>query len=296
MRSLSSRMASHVDVRKASMFTVVINSLQILMMIVVLLYVLQEDGGTPSPRMMRLFVGVAAAVVATGAAFDIRDAFFLRRMVTQADTMLDTIDNMESLNNALRAQRHDFRNHLQVVYSLIEMEDYGEANAYIEKVYGAITALSKVMKTANPAVNALLQVKLTACEKEGIHTRVDISSPWKNLPVPGWEMCKVLSNLIDNAMDALRETEIPVLRVVLTEDLHTYRFTVANNGPMIPLNSQQRIFQAGFTSKSDGHGMGLFIVRSTLERHGGGIRLQSGPEETVFEGWVPKEIVMEGEE
>jgi methionyl-tRNA synthetase len=104
------------------------------MMIVVLLYVLQEDGGTTSPRMMRLFVGVAAAVVATGAAFDIRDAFFLRRMVTQADTMLDTIDNMESLNNALRAQRHDFRNHLQVVYYLIEMEDYGEANAYIAEM------------------------------------------------------------------------------------------------------------------------------------------------------------------
>ena len=42
----------------------------------------------------------------------------------------------------------------------MEMEEYGEANSYIEKVYGRITAVSRVLKTASAPINALLQVKL----------------------------------------------------------------------------------------------------------------------------------------
>ena len=174
----------------------------------------------------------------------------------------------------------------------MEMEEYAEANAYIEKVYGAITAVSRVMKTANPAINALLQVKLAACDKAGVQAEVNIQSAWKDLPVPGWEMCKVLSNLIDNALDALEEVE-PVgrrLRITLTEDLRSYRFSVANTGPMIPLKSQKAIFGAGITTKAAGHGMGLFIVKKTLNDRGGDIDVTSSPELTEFSGWVPKEI------
>ena len=48
---------------------------------------------------------------------DIREAMSTRRLLSQLDAMDDTIDAMEKLNNTLRAQRHDFLNHLQVVYS-----------------------------------------------------------------------------------------------------------------------------------------------------------------------------------
>ena len=174
----------------------------------------------------------------------------------------------------------------------MEMEEYAEANAYIDKVYGAITAVSRVMKTANPAINALLQVKLSACDKAVVQAEVNIQSAWKDLPVPGWEMCKVLSNLIDNALDALEEVE-PAgrkLRITLTEDLRSYRFSVANTGPMIPLKSQKAIFGAGITTKAAGHGMGLFIVKKTLNDRGGDIEVASSPELTEFSGWVPKEI------
>ena len=72
------------------------------------------------------------------------------------------------------------------------------------------------MKTANPAINALLQVKLAACEKAGIPVTLNIQSAWKDLPMPGWEMCKVLSNLLDNAIDALQEVEASQRSLTLT--------------------------------------------------------------------------------
>ena len=50
------------------------------------------------------------------------------------------------------------------------------------------------------------------------------------------------------------------------------------------------IFGAGITTKAAGHGMGLFIVKKTLNDRGGDIDVTSSPELTEFSGWVPKEI------
>ena len=282
----------NVNVKKVSTIAIVTNALQVGLVVGMVLYVLLVPHAELDTVMAKYILVIAASVVVWGAVVDIREALSTRRLLSQLDDMDHTIEAMESLNNTLRAQRHDFLNHLQVVYSLMEMEEYGEANAYIEKVYGAITAVSRVMKTANPAINALLQVKLSACDKAGVQAEVNIQSAWKDLPVPGWEMCKVLSNLIDNALDALEEVE-PAgrkLRITLTEDLRSYRFSVANTGPMIPLKSQKAIFGAGITTKAAGHGMGLFIVKKTLNDRGGYIEVTSSPELTEFSGWVPKEI------
>ncbi len=280
----------NLDVKKASVFAIVINAMQVVLVVAVALYLILPPTSAMDVTLMRYIVALAAMVVAWGAVVDIRDALSTRRLLGQLDDMDNTIEAMEGLNNTLRAQRHDFLNHLQVVYSLMEMEEYEEANAYIEKIYGAITAVSRVLKTANPAINALLQVKLAACEKAGVQVTLNIQSAWKNLPIAGWEMCKVLSNLIDNAIDALQEVTDRKLILTLTEDLRSYRFSVSNNGPMIPLKSRQSIFQAGITTKVTGHGMGLYIVQQTLRNRGGDIALVSDAEHTEFSGYVPKEI------
>ena len=279
---------SALSVRKTANYAVITNALQVALMLAIALYVLLAPSLRLNDTAVRAAVVVAALIVAVGAALDIRDALLARRLLDRIDAMGDTIQNMEQLNNTLRAQRHDFLNHLQVVYSLMELGDYDEANAYIEKVYGAITAVSRVMKTANAPINALLQVKSAACEKAGIAFELNIRSAWKALPLPGWEMCKVLSNLIDNAMDALQGRQDARITVTLTEDLHSFRFTVADNGPGLDAALGEKVFDAGVTTKSDGHGMGLYITRTTLREAGGDIAVTSSAEGTSFEGWVPK--------
>ena len=277
------------DIRKATNFGMAVNAMEIAAMALLLILVLYGNhltvtGGT------RVLVFAAVAAVIVGEIFAMVSARSTLHVLEQMDAMNETLEAMEKLNNTLRAQRHDFLNHLQVVYSLIEMEEYQEANRYIDKVYGSITSVSRVLKTASPAINALLQVKLAACEKQGIRVTLNINSAWKNLPMPAWEMCKVLSNLIDNAMDALEE--LPggqkELIITLTEDVRSLRFSVANSGPAIPAELRPHIFEAGVTSKSDGHGMGLYIVRETLRASGGDIALTQEENRVIFAGYVPK--------
>ena len=282
----------NVSIRKATNYAVVINALQIALIMVMLLAIIFIPEISASYKLLLTLTIIASLVIIWGGVVDIREALHTRKLISQLDDMDETIDAMGQFNNTLRAQRHDFLNHLQVVYSLIEMEEYQEANDYIEQVYGKITAVSKVMKTANPAVNALLQVKVAACEKAGVPVEVSITSKWETLEntIPDWEMCKVLSNLIDNAIDAMENVpaESRRLAIALGENVKQYTFRVENTGERIPENIREHIFIPGFTTKGDGHGMGLHIVRKTLQDRDGEISVTSDDKQTVFSGYVPK--------
>jgi len=201
----------------------------------------------------------------------------------------DSLENLNKLNNTLRSQRHDFMNHLQVVHSLIELDEHKEANSYINKVYTDIEKVSSILKTGIPALNAILESKRQSCESKGIDVSIDISSTLSNIPVPDWELCRIFGNLIDNSINALSSISgAKKLRIEIYEDIHSYRFTVSNNGPPIPHELWTKIFEAGYTSGThNGEGMGLAICNEIVNTYKGKIWVVSDEHETVFEGFLP---------
>lgn len=274
------------DVTKASTYAIVINAIQIAVLAVFVLYVLFV--GPNANRNALLFIAVLGAVIAAwGAGVDIQDALRTRGRERTINELQVTNEQMDALNLKMRAQRHDFLNHLQVVYSLLEMNENAEATAYLERIYNELHSVSRVLRTRMTAFNALLQVKSAVCEERGIALDMDIRSTLEGVPVPPWEMCCIIGNLMDNAMDAVADTPDARIRLSVTEDLRGFTFTIQNNGAAIPATLRERIFEPGVSTKGDGHGMGLSIVRKTLEGFGGAITLSNG-EETVFTVTVPR--------
>lgn len=280
-------MQKRVDIRKASIFSIAINTVQIIAVLAIALLVLLTDIEQRSVVFVEFFICLAAALVVWGAVVDIGQALDARRVNEQSQMLEEAYSQLEALNTTLRAQRHDFMNHLQVVSSLIEMDEHDEAASYIDRVYGDIQSVSTVLRTGNPSVNALLKVKLSESQQRGVAMEMHIHSKWDQLPVQGWAMCRVLGNLIDNGLDALKDAQAPHLSVTLGEDVHGFFFIVENNGPAVPQNLRRSIFQPGITTKGTGRGMGLAIVRRILTEHGGDIELTSSDERTAFRGWVP---------
>ncbi len=285
-RALNDRL----NVKKAARFAITVNSLQIAAMLAVLGYaVLRAPTGG---RLVEIgAIAAATLIVSWGAVLDIREALNAGKIAEQARMLEEAYRQLEDLNGTLRRQRHDFMNHLQVVFSLLELNDPAEAMKYVESVYGDIKKTGSVLKTAVPAVNALIAAKRQDCEEKGIALDIRIASSWGELPLPAWEMCRVLGNLIDNARDALMEDAGNAdKRVTLTidETPGAYTFRVENNGPAIPPDLHRSIFQMGFTTKSDGHGSGLAIVQDILREYGGEIRVASDEKATAFTGSVPK--------
>ena len=281
-------MRRFVNMKKAVIYTVAINLLQIAGSIIVAVMSLITGGHAFIGLPEQVLLCTMTLLVSWGAVLDIREAFSARRIASDADMLQDAYAQLENLNGTLRAQRHDFMNHLQVVFSLLELEDYKEASDYIERVYGDIRRVSRTLKTAHPAINALLAAKVGDCEARGVHVDLQIESPWTDLPVESWEMCRVLGNLIDNAMDAMKDTTAPRLLIRLSESVQSYTFAIANNGPMIQPSIAERIFLRGFSTKGEGRGMGLSIVRGIMESGGGSLTLRSDAHETRFEGTLPK--------
>jgi two-component system, LytTR family, sensor histidine kinase AgrC len=221
---------------------------------------------------------------------NIKDIHQLGIINSRNDMLLQSLSQLEELNKTLRAQRHDFMNHLQVVYGLIELEEFNDTKEYIGKVYNDIQSVSRVMRTSSPALNALLQAKVLASEKRGIEPKLNINSQFNQIKIPAWEFCKIMGNVIDNAISALEDISVDkYIQIDLYEDIKAYYFSIKDNGSEIPNEIIDKIFEAGFTTKGNkGEGMGLAIAKETLLKYGGNLKVYSENGATIFEGKIPK--------
>jgi len=204
----------------------------------------------------------------------------------------ETIKNLEELNTTLRTQRHDYINHMQIVYGLLELDEYQDAKEYLEPVFVDIMKVSKALKTSKPALNALLQSKMETARRENIDMFLAVTSDLHRIKIEQWELCKVLANLIDNAITAVTQNEKDrKIHIEIGEDMHNYRFCISNNGPVIPESEQELIFKKGYSTKKDeGHGLGLMIIRQILDNNHGVIELQSSEGKTSFTVLIRKLI------
>ena len=135
----------------------------------------------------------------------------------------ESLHNLDQLNYELRAARHDYLNHLQVVYGLMELEEYEDLKKYLAPVYKGIMKTGKALKTSKPALNALLKAKMEEAESKQIDVYLEVKSDLQKLSIEDWQLCKVLSNLIDNAMTALSEQMgEKKLEIDINEDRENY--------------------------------------------------------------------------
>ena len=204
----------------------------------------------------------------------------------------ESIKNLEDLNITLRTERHDYLNHFQVIYGLMELKEYEEAKKYLDPVFKDIMKVSKALKTAQPAVNALLKAKMEVAEKNHMDLFLEVRSDLKNIVIEPWNLCKVLANIIDNAITALMEAEGERnINIEIGEEKNSYQFLIYNNGPQIPERQLEDIFQQGFTTKKEqNHGMGLYIVEKIVLEAGGLVSVTSAPEKTCFSVEIPKAV------
>jgi two-component system sensor kinase FixL len=92
---------------------------------------------------------------------------------------------------------------------------------------------------------------------------------------------QVLINLVRNAFEAMRETPPSLRNVQITTSYSgdgTICVGVRDHGPGILEATQERLFEQFFTTKEEGLGMGLSIVRSIVEAHGGSIAAENDNE------------------
>jgi two-component system, LuxR family, sensor kinase FixL len=109
------------------------------------------------------------------------------------------------------------------------------------------------------------------------------------------QLQQVVLNLIQNAMEAMsvEQRSGRVIHVSCrAEDNGPVHVSVQDSGPGVRKGAEQTIFEPFYTTKSGGMGMGLSIVRSIVEAHGGSIRVRNHPSGgAIFEFTLQRAII-----
>jgi signal transduction histidine kinase len=112
-----------------------------------------------------------------------------------------------------------------------------------------------------------------SCEVE-----TSLASDLPLIEVDPVQIQQVLVNLVSNALDAMRQTPLSRRKVEIStagNGDNEVRLSVRDHGTGIRAEVQERLFDRFFTTKEQGLGMGLAIVRSIVESHGGDIHAEN---------------------
>ncbi|MBI9013631.1 MAG: GHKL domain-containing protein [Clostridiales bacterium] len=137
-------------------------------------------------------------------------------------------------------------------------------------------------------LNIILQRYLHICSTLNIEFTYEIQENVKALletvQLSGEQLCTILGNLFDNSIDVLKDNEKDKgIHLTIVGNGYQVIVRVKNNGSKIPDNIKEKLFNYGFSTKSDGRGAGLFIIYKLVEKLGATLSVHSDDIETYFE-------------
>ncbi|MDO6594653.1 sensor histidine kinase [Neptuniibacter sp. 1_MG-2023] len=218
------------------------------------------------------------------------------RRKDELDMISQKLTRIQQYADTLRSQSHEYSNKLHTIAGLIQIGATDQALQLIGQETQSHQALIKLLMKAvpDPVLAGCLLGKYNRAREMGLALVIDPESEMTSLPdkLPREQLVSILGNLIDNALEATLnyragEGKVQLSMTDLGNDLI---FEIEDQGPGIPLEQQDKIFEKGVSSKSnDGHGYGLHLVKNLLDKLNGTITIESSSDGgSRFTVYIPK--------
>lgn len=170
---------------------------------------------------------------------------------------------------------HDMNHHLQMIYHLAAKNNIPEISEYVNSISAPINELSDMTWSGVDIVDAILNHAVLDAQRKGIEIDVNAEFP-KDCNITSDDLCVILFNLLDNAMEAslryMRQTGNPPCIEVTLRRIHQFLIIKIQN-PCIP---PRKLFGIFPTTKADArhHGIGLRNVREKVEKYNGSLEME----------------------
>lgn len=174
---------------------------------------------------------------------------------------------MKNTEEWYSSMKHEWRNHMNMLNELSKNDSTSEIHEYIGEIVSHYTATTDRISTGNQVIDSILNFKRSEAAEKQIAMKYDLEVP-EVLNIPTFDLSTILSNLIDNGMEALerygKERELTVtIRYVkkrlLIETVNAFDGEIKREGEKLITTK----------SKGTGHGLGLGIVKKTVEKYNG---------------------------
>jgi signal transduction histidine kinase len=206
-----------------------------------------------------------------------------------------------AIGTLARGVAHEIKNPLNAISLRLEtlrmriVDEVPEAEADIDLVSDEVHRLDRVVRTFldlnrpmeleikefDPAELAasVLEVMRPAATQAHVELRLTRSPGPSVVHADRGLIEQGLLNIVNNAIQALGcgDATDCVVRTSVSLNNGNCEIAVADNGPGMPANVQERIFEPYFTTKSSGSGIGLAFTKRAMELHGGRVDVESAP-------------------
>lgn len=173
-------------------------------------------------------------------------------------------EDMGSVVNKLRSMRHDMNNHFNVITGLINQEEYTLLKEYVSNLKEDVSDADRFILLGNKALTILLNNKLAKAGMHDIKFNTEITTD--SLPFTDLDLCTLLGNMIDNAIEACLQVE----------DSRYINLSITQKGSLIkilcenPYRQEPTVLNNRFlTSKQDSniHGIGIQSMRTVAKKY-----------------------------
>ncbi len=191
-------------------------------------------------------------------------------------------EEVENMYAKMRGWRHDYRHHIQTMKVHAANGEYEEINRYLEMLDDDLTNVETVIKTGNRMADAILNSKLSIAAKNEITVKAEAKIP-VSLSVSELDLCIIIGNLLDNAIDACMElpAEKRLIRIYMEMKGNFLYLALTNTSG----GKEKKDFRS---TKGEGHGFGISRMDAVVEKYGGYITRASEDEAFSTEVLLPQ--------
>ena len=183
---------------------------------------------------------------------------------------VENLEIMRQSQEETRRQRHEMRHHLVVLDEFLSQGKEARAKDYTKKLLDEIAALPTESYSEHLVVNAVAGHYLNMAKAEGIRTTADVKAG-TDLPLEDGELCVLLSNLLENALEACRamkrEQDRFISLSIRSDDAHMHISCENSTGAAPTLGADAAIPSSKPDAKD--HGYGIPAIRRIVEKHFG---------------------------
>jgi two-component system sensor histidine kinase AgrC len=185
----------------------------------------------------------------------------------QSDLITKQCQEVENTYLQMRRWRHDYHNHIQTLKAYRALGQDEALDAYLNRLDDDLRTVDTVIKTGNVMVDAIVNSKLSLARARQISLNAKATVP-EQLSISPVDLCVILGNLLDNAMEACcqyPDAKDRFLRLYVTVRQDQLYLCVTNASARRPLR------QAGGyrSAKGEHHGFGLLRVDHLVDKYGG---------------------------
>ncbi len=182
------------------------------------------------------------------------------------------VEIVNSSIEAIKGVKHDIKNHILILDAIYKNKQFDEFEGYIQKILKEIDNEKKIVNSNNFIVDSIVNLKLKGLVDDRIEIVTNVKIPNK-INILAFDLNVLLSNLLDNAITAIRETEGKA-------KLNIYMHCVKGSLIIIIDNTYNGVISAKngnlLTTKKikDEHGIGIKNIKKMVEQYNGDIDIR----------------------